>query len=44
MYLSFDAIWDLVGAYYVKTFQIVLLDQDYNLKMIILSPSEHIVS
>ncbi|MCK5561420.1 MAG: hypothetical protein KAJ51_12525 [Thermoplasmata archaeon] len=44
MYLSYGATWDLVGAYYVETFQILILDENYNLEMIILSPSDHIVS
>ncbi len=44
MQLSYDATWGPLAAYYVNTFQIILLDKDYNFKMIILSPSAHIVS
>jgi lipopolysaccharide assembly outer membrane protein LptD (OstA) len=44
MYLGYDAIWTPKAAYYVHVHQLILLDKDYNVKMIIVSPSEHKVS
>ncbi|MGA1873313.1 MAG: hypothetical protein ACMUHY_06540 [Thermoplasmatota archaeon] len=44
MYLSYDDIWGPLAAYYVETFQFVVLDSGFNVLVIGVHPSPWLVS